>query len=409
LPFRVLHVLDHSLPVMDGYSHRSYSIVTGQQKLGWKPFVVTGPLHGLDDATSHDTVLGGIQHWRTPLNSNFGSRAIRARWPLAREHFVTELLEQRIDALLNEQTFDIIHAHSPALCGLAALRAARRRKLPFVYEIRSFWEDGSRQSPRSPRYRLARALETHVASHANALVGITKGIIADLVSRGIDPARAFHISNGVDTTRFSPGPRDSGLSQKFGLKGIPTIGFIGTLFPWEGIPWLVRAAAALHASGQRFKLLIIGDGADADLVRRAITECGAAGYVSFLGRVPHEEISRFYSILDLLVYPRLSLRITELVTPLKPLEAMALGRPILASSVGGIRELIEPGKNGMLFQSESFEDFCSQASRLLADAALRERLGSLAREWVMETSDWDIVIPRYKTVYETAARNAVCS
>lgn len=404
--FRVLHVLDHSLPVMDGYSHRSNSILVTQQGFGWEPCVVTSPLHELDDPTSGDVAIQGISHRRVPLNQGLLDRAIRGRWPIAREFAVTKRLERRIDSLLQEQHFDVIHAHSPSLCGFAALRTSLRRKLPFVYEIRSFWEDGSSQSPTSPRYRLTRALETHVAVRADALVGITKAIVSDLVSRGVSASRSFHVSNGVDAARFSPRPRDSALSKELAVNDVPVLGFVGTLFPWEGIPWLVRAAAALRGRGQVFKLLIIGDGADAPLVRQAIAECRSEAYVNFLGRVPHEEVSRFYSIIDLLIYPRLRRRITELVSPLKPLEAMALGRPVLGSNVGGIRELVEPGKNGMLFESESVEDFCVQTSRLLGDQNLRETLARQARDWVASTADWLAIVRRYEAVYETAISHA---
>jgi glycogen(starch) synthase len=403
---RVLHVLDHSWPVMDGYSNRSRSIVSVQKNLGWDPSVVSGPLHGLDDPFSEDAVFDSVPYWRVPLNSGLFSRAIRGRWPLLREFSVVRLLEQKVDSILSKERFDVVHAHSPALCGLAASRASRRNGIPFVYEIRSFWEDGSAQSTKSVRYRLARALETNVSLKADAVVAIAKPILKDLVSRGVDSARSFCVPNGVDTLRFTPRPRDKSLCEKFGINDTPTIGFIGTLFPWEGVPWLVGAAATLRAQGQKFKLLIVGDGAEAEAVRLAISKYGAEKFVTFVGRVPHEEVERFYSVIDLLIYPRRSLRITEFVTPLKPLEAMALGRAVLGSGVGGIRELVEAGQTGELFEPESVEDFCRQASRLLSDPSLREKLGRQAREKILEASDWKIIVPGYEAVYETAIRHA---
>jgi glycogen(starch) synthase len=403
---RILHVLDHSWPVMDGYSHRSRSIVSVQKSLGWEPSVVSGPLHGLDDPFSKDAVFDSVPYWRVPLNSGLFSRAIRGRWPLLREFSVVRLLEQKVNAILSAERFDVVHAHSPALCGLAASRASRSNKVPFVYEIRSFWEDGTDQRITSVRYRLARALETSVSLRADALVAIANPILKDMASRGADPSRSFCVPNGVDTLRFTPRPRDNSLCERFDLKDIPTIGFIGTLFPWEGVPWLIGAAAALRAQGQKFKLLIVGDGPDEEAVRLAISKFDAEQYVTFVGRVPHEDVERFYSVIDLLVYPRRSRRITEFVTPLKPLEAMALGRAVLGSGVGGIRELVEAGQTGELFEPESLEDFCRQASRLLSDPGLREKLGRQAREKILETSDWKIIVPRYEAVYETAIRHA---
>lgn len=409
MSLQVLHVLDHSWPVLDGYSQRSGSIIAAQHSLGFQPTIVTSPLHNLDDPEAADTVLDSIRYFRVSSDPGFAARAIRRRWPLLREAAVVQLLEKRIALLLRSENFDLVHAHSPALCGLAALRASRARGVPFVYEVRSFWEDGVAQSPSSLRYRLGRALETHVLRRAHAVVGISRSILQDLAARGIPEARLFHVPNGVDTLRFVPRPRDAALTVKLRLDGTPILGFLGTLFPWEGVAWLVKAAIALHARGVRFNLIIVGDGAEAEAIRAAISEGNAADYVSFLGRVPFKDVERYYSIMDVLVYPRASLRITELVTPLKPLEAMALAKPILGSAVGGIRELIEPGETGMLFEAGNIEDFCRQAERLLTDEGLRRDLGERARKEVSEKRNWETLARRYQEIYESASRNASIS
>jgi glycosyltransferase involved in cell wall biosynthesis len=312
------------------------------------------------------------------------------------------LLEKSIIRVLGSEKFDLIHAHSPALCGLAASRVAAAKGIPFVYEIRSFWEDGLPQKPTSMRYRLTRLLETHVAKSANVVVGIARPILKDLASRGIPEQKLFHVPNGVDVGRFTPRDYDRALAEELQLKDMPTLGFIGTLFPWEGVSWLVRAAATLHARRVRFKLLIIGDGAETVAIRDAIRKEKAESFVSYLGRVPHEDIERYYSILDVLVYPRRSSRITELVTPLKTLEAMALGKAVLGSSVGGIRELVDPETTGLLFAPDEIDDFCRQATRLLHNEDLRSALGRNARARVCTESDWGTVTERYRKVYEAA-------
>ncbi len=403
---RVLHVLDHSWPVLDGYSQRSRSIIAAQRSLGVRPAVVTSPLHNLDDPASAEVDLDSIHHFRIPNRSGVLWQAILHCWPFLREAAVIRLLQERIGSLLANGNCDLVHAHSPALCGVAALQAARTRRLPFVYEVRSFWEDGVAQSPSSLRYRLSRALETHVVRRADAIVGISRPILQDLASRGVPAARLFHVPNGVDSVRFSPGPRDAALSAKLGIQGIPTLGFLGTLFPWEGVAWLVHAAAALHGRGVSFKLLIVGDGAETGAIRAAIAKENAGDYVSYLGRVPFEDVQRYYSVMDMMVYPRRSLRITELVTPLKPLEAMALAKPVLGSAVGGIRELIEPDVTGVLFEADSIDDFCRQAQRLLADEEIRRKLGERARTMVRGERNWETLARRYEEVYDTAMRNA---
>jgi glycogen synthase len=405
LPLRVLHVLDHSVPVLDGYSHRSGSLIGAQAAMGFLPTVVTGPLHNLDDANASEMNIDGVRYYRTPENSGFYWHSLRRRYPFVREWSVMHLLEDRINSLLEDNAFDLVHAHSPALCGLAAARAAKKHSLPFVYEIRSFWEDGVDQSTSSVRYRLARGLETMVVKRADAVIGIAKPILRDIAVRGIPESRLFHVPNGVDSTRFVPRPLDDDLAARLGVTGIPTLGFIGTFFPWEGIPWLVDAACALHRRGVRFKLLIVGDGADAEAVRAAIQNQGAGGFVNYVGRVSHEEVARYYSVMDVLVYPRRRLRITEAVTPLKPLEAMALGKAILGSNVGGIRELIDAEKTGILFEPEDIEDFCRQAARLLDDLTLRHQLGQQARKKACEEKDWKTVARLYEPAYAAAREN----
>jgi glycosyltransferase involved in cell wall biosynthesis len=307
---------------------------------------------------------------------------------------------------LEQHEFDLVHAHSPALCGVAAARAARGHALPFVYEIRSFWEDGVDQSTKSLRYQLARYLETSVVKRADSVVGIAKPILQDIAGRGVDASRLFHVPNGVDSGRFKPRPRDESLAAQLHVRESPTLGFIGTFFPWEGVAWLVKAATALHRRGVRFKLLIVGDGAEAHAVRAAIQEQDAGDFVSYLGRVSHEEVERYYSVIDVLVYPRHRLRITEAVTPLKPLEAMALGKAILGSNVGGIRELIDPDMTGILFEPGDIEDFCRKSERLLVDPALRRKLGQQARIKACEEKDWKTVARLYEPAYASAKENA---
>jgi PEP-CTERM/exosortase A-associated glycosyltransferase len=375
-----------------------------------KPSVVTSPLHQQDDPTGQDTAVGGISYLRTIPAKSLAARAIQNRWPFLRELSVVGLLQKRIKSILRAGKFDIVHAHSPALCGLAGLRAAKACGVPFVYEIRAFWEDAAVDQNKtkaiSLKYALGRKLETYVTRHADAVVGIAKFILKELESRQIDPEKMFHIPNGVDSERFKPRARDEALAAELGVTNVPVLGFLGTFFPWEGVSWLVRAATQLKKQGQPFKLIIVGDGADASEVRKAIQEENAADFVSYLGRVPNNQVERYYSVMDVLVYPRKSVRIAELVTPLKPLEAMALEKAVLGSSVGGIRELIDPGVTGELFTPGDIDDFCRQATRLLQQQDLRHALGKKAREKIAKEKNWKSIVSGYINVYEKAIQNA---
>ena len=201
----------------------------------------------------------GIRYIRTSERKGLAGIAIQKRIPILRELAVISRLRKKVVSILRSETFDIVHAHSPALCGLAASLAARSCNVPFVYEIRAFWEDGAvdqnRDKETSLRYRISKNLETNVAHRADAVVGIARPILDDLEGRGVQPAKLFRVPNGVDVARFSPRPRDASLAAELGVDGVRTLGFLGTLFLWEGIAWLISAAQELHKRGVVFKLL----------------------------------------------------------------------------------------------------------------------------------------------------------
>jgi glycosyltransferase involved in cell wall biosynthesis len=160
--------------------------------------------------------------------------------------------------------------------------------------------------------------------------------------------------------------------------------------------------ARLRRTGRKLQLLILGRGEDEAAIREAIRNSGAADYVRWIENAPHEQIGRYYSIIDVAVYPRRSIRLTELVTPLKPLEAMAFRKPVLASGVGGIRELVEDDRTGLLFHAEDESDFARQAIRLIESPSLRTTLAAQGREFVERERDWKVLAQRYADIYRFA-------
>ncbi len=251
--------------------------------------------------------------------------------------------------------FDLLHAHSPVLDALAALRVGKRLGIPVIYEIRAFWEDASvgngtgREG--SLRYRLTKQLETHAVKSADAVAVICEGLRGDLIARGIDPAKIIVSPNGVDLELFGdPPPRDDALAATLGLAaGDIVIGYIGSFYDYEGIDDLIAAMPALVAAQPKARLLLVGGGPMEAALKAQAATSPAASAIHFVGRVPHDQVERYYSLIDILAYPRKKMRLTDLVTPLKPLEAMAQGKLVAASDVGGHRELIEDGVTGTLF------------------------------------------------------------
>jgi PEP-CTERM/exosortase A-associated glycosyltransferase len=394
---KILHVLNHSLPQTDGYAIRSDSIIRAQRAMGWEPLVVTSPQHGATPEAGAETV-DGVRYYRTAARTTITV-------PFLRQFQMVRKMTARIREVARLEQPDLVHAHSPCLWGEAAGRAARRLGIPFVYEIRGLWEDAAVDQGKtregSLRYRLSRALETRVARAAGAVVVIAEQLKEELLRRGIEARKLFVVPNGVDVDKFQPIGRDEQLASAMKLNGAVCVGYIGSLYPWEGVEDLVRAAPQIVARAPATRFLIVGGGPQEKAIRRIIGELGVGDRVQFVGNVSHKDILRYYSVLDILVYPRRQTRNTEFVTPLKPLEAMALGKAVLASDVGGLRELL-PEETGVLYPAGDTAALAAKCLTLIAHPEERTLLGIKARALVLATHEWKTVASRYRAVYSMA-------
>lgn len=395
---RILHVLDHSLPLHSGYTFRTRAILKAQQGHGLEVRGITGQRHNLEAVVSgmREEADGLIFH-RTPGTPSGP--------PLVRELGEIEALTAAIVEVAEDWRPDIIHAHSPALCGAAAQRAARILGVPFVYEIRAFWEDAAvgnlSGTEGNLKYRLTRALETRVARAADALFTICDGLKSDLAARGIPPGRIHVMRNGVDLDLFGdPPPRDDALADTLGIpQGAPVIGYIGSFYAYEGVDDLIAAMPILRQSHPDARLLLVGAGPMDAAWRAVAAALPEPGAVIFAGRVPHDTVERYYSLVDVLAYPRKGQRLTELVTPLKPLEAMAQRRLVAASSVGGHRELITDGETGTLFAPDDPAACAAALAGLLERRADWEAIRSRGVAHVRARHDWAANARDYLSVY----------
>ena len=393
--FRVLHVLDHSLPMHSGYAFRTRAIMSAQAGDGLEVRGITGLRHTAEGPPAE--VADGLLFHRT-------RRAASGPAPL-KEWREIGALADAIGALVDEWRPDVLHAHSPALCGMAALRAARRHGLPLVYEIRAFWEDAAvgngtgREG--SLKYRLTRALENRVVAGADAVMAICHGLRDDLLARGFDGGRIGIMPNGVDLEMFgTPLPRDAALADRLGLGHGPVIGFIGSFYDYEGLDDLIEAMPALLARRPDARLLLVGGGPMTEALRQRAEASPAAPAIRFVGRVPHGEVDRYYSLCDVMAYPRKASRLTELVTPLKPLEALAQGKLVAASAVGGHRELIADGVTGTLFAPDDPADCARVLAGLLERRGDWPALREAGRAHVADRHDWAHNAVRYRDVYQ---------
>lgn len=394
---RILHILDHSIPLHSGYAFRSLSILKHQRQMGWHTVQMTGPRQGGSELSPADS--GGWHFFRTAP-----SPSLWAALPLLRHWSVVRELSRRMLEVIRLTRPDVLHAHSPALNALAALRVGRRLGIPVVYEIRAFWEDAAADLGTGRtgglRYRLSRALETYVVRRADAVTTICEGLRSDIEARGVAPERITVIPNAVNLNHFEASrPRDNALALQLGVGRGPTLGFVGSFYAYEGLELLLQAMPQLIEAHPGLRLLLVGGGPQEEMLKQCAKRLGIASHVIFAGRVPHEEVTCYYSVIDVLVYPRLAMRLTDLVTPLKPLEAMAQGRLVVASNVGGHCELIRDGDTGLLFKAGDVGDLVYVTLSLLRTPLRWPALRAAARAYVESERTWPASVARYETVY----------
>ncbi len=391
---RILHILDHGLPLQSGYTFRTRAILKAQEALGWTVAAVTGQRHGAAQA-SVETV-DGLTFYRT-------AGAMRSG-PIG-ELAGIATFARRIEAAVDAFKPDILHAHSPVIDALAALIVSRKRKLPLVYEIRAFWEDaavGNKTGTEgSLRYQATRMLETFAVGRADGVAVICEGLRGDLVARGIAADKIMVSPNGVDLDLFGTAPpRDDALAADLGLDGTDVVGFIGSFYDYEGLDDLIAAMPALVAARPRARLLMVGGGPMEAALRAQAAASPVADAILFIGRVPHTEVERYYGLVDILAYPRKRMRLTDLVTPLKPLEAMAQGRLVAASDVGGHRELIRDGDTGTLFPPDDPPAIAASLATMFADRSGWDERRARGRAFVQDERNWSSNILRYEPVYQ---------
>jgi PEP-CTERM/exosortase A-associated glycosyltransferase len=396
---RVLHVLDHSVPLHSGYAFRTLAILREQRRRGWQTSHLTSTKHYGSKAAVEEAE--GLRFYRTPA-----STSSLARLPFFDQLAVIRDTRRRLDEVIELERPNLLHAHSPALNGVAAVLAARRHRLPLVYEMRASWEDAAvdhgTTTEGSLRYRLSRGLESWVLRRADAITTICEGLRGDILARAIPASKITVIPNAVDVERFPVIDQvDAELRQALGLRDAFVLGFLGSFYAYEGLDLLIDALPAILRKVPTAKVLLVGGGFEEARLRNQVAGLGLEQHCLFAGRVPHAEVERYYGLVDLLVYPRRSNRLTELVTPLKPLEAMAQGRLLAASDVGGHRELIRDGETGFLFEPDSAEALAGAVFRSVAARDRWDDIKLAGRQFVEVDRSWRASVGRYDAVYRS--------
>ncbi len=398
---KILHILDHSLPLHSGYTFRTQSILEDQRSREWVPVALTSPKHEASwkGPSQQMEEIGGFRFYRT-------GRLRSGSVPLAAEFQLIRALARRIEEVAKIEKPALLHAHSPVLNVLAALWVGRKLGIPVVYEIRAFWEDAAvdhgTYSEGSLKYRMVRSLETRACRKASQIAVLCNGIKNDLIQRGIPEEKLTIVFNGINPEDFRPLDPDEGLAKSLGVGSRKVLGFVGSFYRYEGLDLLVKAFAKMCETRDDIVLLLVGGGDKEKELREQVEKMSLQGKVIIPGRFPQEKIPGIYSLIDILVYPRYSMRLTELVTPLKPLEAMAMGKPLVASDIGGHRELIQNESTGLLFRPGDVCALVRTLQRLLDDAGLRGKLAVQGNDWVRKNHTWSKTTAVYSTIYARA-------
>jgi PEP-CTERM/exosortase A-associated glycosyltransferase len=363
--------------------------------MGITTYHVTGAKQG--SYTEGKQIVDDLEFYRTKPGLFSGA-------PILNQYDVVEGLKRRIREIIHEVRPDIVHAHSPVLNGLAAASVAKQEHIPFVYEVRAFWEDAAvdhkTTHEQSLRYRITRQLETHVFKKADAVTCICEGLRQDIVGRGVNSSKITVIGNAVNPEKFEfRKPKDALLLEQHDLSDAKVLGFIGSFYAYEGLDLILDALPEVVLTHPDFRLLLVGGGSEESSLREKIRALGLEPYVIMTGRVPHDEVSRYYSLVDIFVYPRKKMRLTDLVTPLKPLEAMASGKLVVASDVGGHKELIRDRENGFLFPSGNPEALAEIIIKLFDKQETWQSIIEAGRRYVESERTWEQTTKPYADLY----------
>ncbi len=416
---KVLHYVHCALPVQAGYTIRTHYIVANLQRMGYVTGVCTRPSFngqganigvGREEAylVKDDVPYFGIRPeiFRDsrfyPIVRELSERRIRGMTRLRRN------LELRMYGSWLPRVYgkpDILHTHSPAQSAFEALSLARRWRVPLVYEVRGFWGlSGAANNGTSVDVVKATHKDVRAGGKADHVVAICKGIADVLVQGGIPHGKIDIVPNGVDTSAFRPLSRDEKLAREIGVQGKLVYGYATNVRRLEGIQDVVKAWKEVIKILPDAVFLLIGDGTYMDTLKELVRENGVGDTFRLLGRVPHAEMRAYYSLLDVFVVPRIPEPVCHIVTPLKPLEAMAMGIPVVASDVSALREMVQDGETGVLFEAGNSDSLASTCIEVGKDAQLRKELSVKARQWVEKERDWAVVTSLYLSIYESLVR-----
>ena len=399
---KVLYVASSSLPYhYTGYTSRTHHLLRAIQAKGWSVHCITRPGYptdrpdtkGLTEELIHE--IDGLIYERVPGNNR---REVRY------DHYLAEAAD-KIEQIALRLKPSIIQAASNYEAGLPALIAARRLGIPFVYEVRGLWEyTAASKKPgweHTERFELDKRLEGHVASHANHVFTLTTAMAEELVSRGASNDKISLVANAIDPSQFTTIDQDEQLKQELGINSDDfVVGYVGSIVAYEGLDDLVTAINLVKKKFSRIKLIIVGDGdVRAELEQMSIN-AGLTRHITFTGRVTPNEAKKYFSLFDVTALPRKPFQVCNLVSPLKPLEAMITKVPMVVSDVPALAEMVEHEKTALIHKSGNPQSLADALLKLALQPQLREDLANEAYKRVIVDRTWSNVTGSIVIKYE---------
>lgn len=415
---RVCYVLHNSFPYSSGgYATRGAGVAGGLGVAGYNVIAITRPGYLIDsrvkpnesDLDPDGTVINGTRYLHIPYPSHKGISA--------RDYSTLASIE--LKKVFERYKPEIVIAASNHATGLPSFIAARQLGIPFIYEVRGLWE--ITHMSRDPKFEktsdflVNKILETELCKLADHVFTLTGGLKNELISRGVPHESISIAPNACDPEIFKPAPKDENLMKKLKIPAnAPVIGYIGTITDYEGLDDLARACAALKSEGRKFRLLLVGSenasrqqrGPISAEIERIAREGGFADWLIMPGRAPHEEARAYYSLIDIAPFPRKPWPVCRIVSPMKPVEALAMGKAVLVSSVEALMEMILPGETGLVFESGNYNDLAKKLGELLDDPERRERMGREGRKFIINNRSWDRVIAAMTSRIEEVSKEA---
>lgn len=430
---KALHVLANGPPDVNGYAIRTHGLMKAYSELPNVEVVgLTSPWYPDKDSMAKPIEMDGITYhrclhparmnsvkgtamkwsaskgrdrmagsegfaskplWRRAMSLLF--KPLRPGWSWLEERIIFKHFTSRIIEVAEEENAEVIHAHVPYRVGIPALRAARKLGIPFIYEMRGMWEESAVASGRwksgGLAYRRFRRMETKVLRAADSVICISQTLRREAISRGVNENKISVVPNAVDAEVVRI---ESELlhEMKNKLDEKLVVGYIGSLRELEGVDLTAEAVSILKNRGIDVNFFVLSSQSGQNELRAYCDELGIAENSYIVGPVPHDQVAPFYDLIDVFVVSRPDTRVTRLVTPLKPFEAMRSGTAVVMADLPALAEIVEDGETGRLYPAENSQELAKIIDELMLDGELREYLGRNAASWVIANRTWRSVV-----------------